>query len=70
MSKLIPREKFHVINILETELTANMTGDVKILLDECRQKEVKNIVLNLKGVRTMDAEMASTMLNEQQHSSI
>ncbi len=66
--KIDTKEKFHVINILETELTANMTGDVKILLDECRQKEVKNIVLNLKGVRTMDAEMASTIMNEQHHS--
>jgi anti-anti-sigma factor len=66
--KIDTKEKFHVINILETELTANLTGDMKHLLDECRQKEVKNIVLNLKSVRTMDAEMASIMLNEQQHS--
>jgi anti-anti-sigma factor len=63
--KIDTKEKFHVINILETELTANMTGDVKHLLDECRQKEVKNIVLNLKGVILMDEPMASCLLSEQ-----
>jgi anti-anti-sigma factor len=66
--KIDTKEKFHVINILDPELTANMTEDLKLLLDQCRQKEVKSIVMNLTGVRMMDAPLASTLLTEQQHS--
>jgi anti-anti-sigma factor len=66
--KIDTKEKFHVINILETELTANMTEDLKNLLGGCRQNEVKNIVLNLKGVKSMDAGLASSLLSEQEYS--
>jgi anti-anti-sigma factor len=63
--KIDTKEKFHVINILETELTANMTEDMQKLFNSFRQNEVKNIVLNLKGVVLMDEPMASCLLNEQ-----
>jgi anti-anti-sigma factor len=63
--KIDTKEKFHVINILEPELTANMTEDIQKLFADYRQKEVKNIVLNLKGVILMDEPMASCLLSEQ-----
>ena len=63
--KIDTKEKFHVINILEPELTANMTEDMHKLFISSRQNEVKNIVLNLKGVFSIDEPMASYLLNEQ-----
>jgi len=63
--KIDTKEKFHVINILEPELTANMTEDMHKLFISSRQNEVKNIVLNLKGVFSIDGPMASCLLNEQ-----
>ena len=63
--KIDTKEKFHVINILEPELTANMTEVMHKLFTSSRQKEVKNIVLNLKGVFSIDEPMASFLLNEQ-----
>lgn len=63
--KIDTKEKFHVINILEPELTANMTEDMHKLFISSRQNEVKNIVLNLKGVFSIDEPMASCLLNEQ-----
>ncbi len=63
--KIDTKEKFHVINILEPELTANMTEDVRKLFSDYSQKEVKNIVLNLKGVVLIDEPMASCLLAEQ-----
>jgi anti-anti-sigma factor len=63
--KIDTKEKFHVINILEPGLTANMTEDLQKLFTEYRQKEVKNIVLNLKGVVLIDEPTASCLLSEQ-----
>ena len=63
--KIDTKEKFHVITILETGLTANMTEDMQKLFEEFRQKEVKNIVLNMKGVLLIDADMAQILLSEQ-----
>ena len=63
--KIDTKEKFHVINILEPELTANMTEDMHKLFNSSRQNEVKNIVLNLKGVFSIDEQLASCLLNEQ-----
>jgi anti-anti-sigma factor len=63
--KIDTKEKFHVITILETELTANMTEDMQKLLSNFRQNEVKNIVLNLKGVCLMDTPMSQLLLSEQ-----
>lgn len=63
--KIDTKEKFHVISILEPELTAIMTEDMHKLFNSSRQNEVKNIVLNLKGVFSIDEPMASLLLNEQ-----
>jgi anti-anti-sigma factor len=63
--KIDTKEKFHVINILETELTANMTEEIEKLFAVHRQMEVKNMVLNLKGVVRIDEPMASCLLSEQ-----
>ncbi len=63
--KIDTKEKFHVISILEPELTANMTEEMQKLFNSSRQNEVKNIVLNLKGIFSIDEPMAACLLNEQ-----
>jgi anti-anti-sigma regulatory factor len=61
--KIDTKEKFHVLLPMEKHLSVNMTDDVKKLLLSCREKEVKNVVLNLKEAEKIDQEIAKTILD-------
>lgn len=63
--KIDTKEKFHVLLPMEKHLSVNMTDDVKKLLLSCREKEVKNVILNLKEVEKIDQEIAETILDSQ-----
>lgn len=64
--KIDTKEKFHVLTPMETTLSENMTGEISQLLLSCREKEVKNVILNLEQVASMSEEVAKTILNSQQ----
>ncbi len=66
--KIDTKEKFHVITILESVLSANMTEDLAETFASCTQNQVKNIILNLAEVTEMDLEAAMKLCNIQQSS--
>ncbi len=64
--KIDTKEKFNVIIPLEHKITVNMTDELSQLLLSCLEKNVKNIVLNLKEVKTIEEKPAMAILNCQQ----
>ena len=64
--KIDTREKFHVITITEPELAANMTAELDNGLFPFLQKDVKNVVLNLKDIQSLDKAAAEHLIKVQQ----
>ena len=64
--KINTKEKFHVITILDENLSANMTADISNKLLPLMQNVVKNIVLKMENVKTIDVEAAETIAQVQQ----
>src|ERR1700754_2220455 len=64
--KIDTREKFHVITITEPNLAANMTAELDDCLFPFLQKDVKNVVLNLKDVGSLDKVAAEHLIKLQQ----
>jgi anti-anti-sigma regulatory factor len=64
--KIDTREKFHVITILEAQLTGNMTAQISALLNKLRGGCVKNIIIHLGEVTEMDLQLGKYILQEQQ----
>ena len=64
--KIDTKEKFHVLTPMETMLSENMTAEISQLLLSCREKEVKNVILNLSQVTNIEEQVAQTILNSQQ----
>ena len=65
--KIDTKEKFHVITVLETDLTANMSAEIAALTNEIRQGSVKNVVFNLEGVDNLAPEAARGIAQLQQN---
>src|SRR5580698_1064108 len=65
--KIDTREKFHVITINEPILAANMTAELNNCLAPLLQNDVKNVVLNLKDIKTVDIAAAETLAKLQQN---
>ena len=61
------KEKFHVIEVRAPHLSANMTEDLCKQLQLHLQTNIRNLVVNLKGVETMDQESAESLVKTQQH---
>lgn len=59
--KIDTKEKFHVLDLQEPVLTANMTAELSRELLQYVQKDIRNVVLNLAGVKETD-EMAARCL--------
>ena len=66
--KIDTKEKFHVINIQEPVFSANMTGELDRIVEECRAGSVKNIIIHLGAVSTVEPEAALHILQMQQSS--
>ena len=64
--KIDTKQKFHVITPADHLLSENMTGEFSQLLLSCLKKEIKNVILNLKEVDTLDEQVADCIINIQQ----
>jgi anti-anti-sigma factor len=60
------KEKFHVITVQEPALTASMTEDLAGCLLPYLQNDVKNLVLVLKDVKSVDVIAAEKLVYIQQ----
>ena len=61
------KERFHVISVVSDHLSANMTEDLCKQLTGHLQQDIKNIVLKLNSVHTMDEAGAECLVKTQQH---
>jgi anti-anti-sigma factor len=64
--KIDTREKFHAITMTGPVLAANMTADVENCLLPLLQKQVKNVVLSMKDIISVDVAAAETLVKLQQ----
>lgn len=64
--KIDTREKFHAITIVESVLAANMTADLDQSLLPILEKDVKNVVLNLKDIQNVSEAAAERLVKIQQ----
>jgi anti-anti-sigma factor len=64
--KIDTKEKFHVIKILEPILAANMTEALEQRLLPILENDVKNVVLTLKDIQTIEEAAAESLVRIQQ----
>ena len=64
--KIDTKEKFHVLDIEETSLSANMTEELNQKLLSYLEKDIKNVVLKLGQVNDVDEPAARSLANIQQ----
>lgn len=64
--KIDTKEKFHVLDIEETSLSANMTEELNRMLLSYLEKYIKNIVLKMEFVSYIDEPVARSLANIQQ----
>ena len=64
--KIDTKEKFHVITLMEAILSANIAADLTQLVTKFLQEEIKNVVLNLNQVDSIDTEAAEELSRLQQ----
>ena len=64
--KIDTKEKFHVISLAETNLSADMTADLSELLQSFLNKKPGNIILNCNEVKEMSIAAAELIMNMQQ----
>ena len=64
--KIDTREKFHAITIREASLAANMTEELDNRLRPILQSDVKNVVLNLQDIHSIDNGSAQRLVHLQQ----
>ena len=60
------KEKFHAITVAEPSLSATMTDELADYLLAYLQNDVKNLVLILKDVESMDVSVAEKLVALQQ----
>ena len=64
--KIDTREKFHVITVQEPSLAANMTEQMDKVLLPLLDDNVKNVILNLQDIDSLD-NAAATHIVQLQH---
>ena len=64
--KIDTKEKFHVITLLEPNLSATMTEELSNRLLSFLHSDTKNVVLNLKELRSLDNISAEILVKVQQ----
>jgi len=60
------KEKFHVISVAATNLSANMTEELCTDLNNYLHQEIKNVILKLINVKEMDEESGESLVKIQQ----
>ncbi len=61
------KEKFHAITVEESAITADMAAELPDLLLPYLQYDVKNIILNLKELQSLDEQAAENLVKLQQN---
>ena len=61
------KEKFHVITVTGTILTADMAAELCDLLLPYLQNDAKNVILNLKELQSLDEIAAEKLVKLQQN---
>ena len=64
--KIDTKEKFHVVTLMTPQLSATMTEELNNRLLPILQTDVKNIVVNLKELQSLDTTAAENLVNVQQ----
>jgi len=64
--KIDTKEKFHVITLIEPQLTADMTEKLNNCLLPFIQTDVKNVVFNLKELHSLDNAASENLVKVQQ----
>ncbi|MES2005688.1 MAG: STAS domain-containing protein [Bacteroidota bacterium] len=64
--KIDTKEKFTVVTPILPELTANIAANLAETCSGQLQKEVRNVVLNLSGLTTVDEPSIEILMNLQQ----
>ena len=64
--KIDTKEKFHVITWLQPQLSATMTEELSDRLLFFLQSDIKNIILNLKELQSIDNISAENLVKVQQ----
>ncbi len=64
--KIDTREKFTVITPESDLLTDNIAAALVASIDDIKQSDIKNIILNMKNVSTLDVGVAQTIAQKQQ----
>jgi anti-anti-sigma factor len=60
------KERFHVIRVETPEMSATMAEDLDYQLRELLKDTTRNVVLNLRGVKSMQEEAAEKLVRTQQ----
>src|SRR5215217_2437773 len=60
------KERFHVIQVESPYLSANMAAELNHQLLELLKDSIKNVVLNLSSVKTIEEEAAEIIVRTQQ----
>lgn len=60
------KERFHVMRVKTPLLSANLAAELSHQLLELFKDSIKNVVLNLKGVNSIDEVAAETIVRAQQ----
>jgi anti-anti-sigma factor len=61
------KERFHVITVTDSLLTADMAAELADLLLAYLQNDVKNLILNLKELQSLDEIAAERLVKLQQN---
>ena len=64
--KIDTKEKFTVITPLEFHLSDNLTAELNQTAQTCLQTDIKNVVLNMKEVVSLDEAAATNLKSLQQ----
>jgi anti-anti-sigma factor len=64
--KIDTKEKFHVITLIDPQLSADMTEELNNCLLPFIQTDVKNLVLNLKELQSLDNAASENLVKVQQ----
>jgi len=64
--KIDTKEKFHVVTLIGPQLTADMTENLNNRLLSLLQTDVKNVVVNLKELQSLDNIAAENLVKMQQ----
>lgn len=64
--KTSTKEKFHVIRVETPEMSATLAAELDSRLQELLKDKVRNVVLNLHGVKTVQEEAAEKIVRTQQ----